>query len=152
MAVTTHDFEALLEASGLDVRGRTVIFIGAAPDRIAGAASVHVIDDLCATGDMPPELRADVGIVAGQLETMDRAEATHLLARLRDVHCGRVLLLYRGREWNRDDLRALGYLETGRPPEGGRCYVFDPEAFSEPRDWNNPGGWAHPQNFRRYRW
>jgi len=150
--VALPGIEDLLDVSGLDLRGRSVLAVGTMPGRIADAARVHAIDDLHTTGDIPPSLRADVGIVAGQLERMDRAEAAQLLARLRDVHCGQVLLLYAGQEWTRGDLLALGYMETERPPEGGRCYVFDPEVFSEPREWNNPSDWAHPQNFRRYRW
>jgi hypothetical protein len=68
------------------------------------------------------------------------------------VHCEKVLLLDTGAAWSPDELRSLGYLEVKCAQAGGRCYLFDPDVFDQPREWNNPSDWANPENFRKYRW
>ena len=83
---------------------------------------------------------------------MSRTGAEQLLSRLRDVHCDRVLLLDRGSHWTPDSLRPLGFLELVCPSLDGRCYLYDPDLFSQPREWNNADDWANPENFRKYRW
>ena len=105
---------------------------------------VHTADDIVAVD------RADLGIVFDQIEHMDRAEAIHLLGRLRDQHCRRVLLQCENEMFSKQDFLALGYIE--HPSEYGHLYLHDPDQFFERREWNTPDKWAHPENFKKNRW
>ena len=67
-------------------------------------------------------------------------------------HFDKVLLFDTDGGWKPDELRSLGFLEVKPPSVNGRCYLFDPDSFNQPRDWNNPSDWANPQNFRKFRW
>ena len=143
---------ALLEQLGVVDRDPSVLAIGIADDEIQGISAVGVYETLSGPGELPATLRVQLGIVRAPLDFMARKEAEQLLSRLRDVHCERVLLIDTGSRWNPDDLRSLGYLDMGQAPEEGTCYVFDPDLFNEPRDWNNARDWANPENFQKYRW
>ena len=96
--------------------------------------------------------RADVGIVFNQLEHMRRTDAMHLLSRLRDQHCRKVLVYITSDIFSEQELLALGYIKQERPSSDGRYFLFDPELFFETRDWNTPANWAHPGNFNKNRW
>lgn len=146
------DIAPTLDAIGLDYRDIEILSIVSPFQEIPGAAEVHDLSDLRNVDGIPQTLRVGLGIVLGQLEIMTHSDGVQLLSRLRDVHCTRVLLVYEGDEWSRDELLALGYLETKRPSGDGRCFLYDPDLFNQPRDWNNPSSWANPENFRKYRW
>lgn len=107
---------------------------------------VHSADDMVAVN------RADLGIVFDQLEHMDKEEAVHLLSRLRDHLCRRVLLHCADEVHAKQELFALGFIQQKRPSEEGHFFLFDPEIFFERREWNTPSKWAHPENFKKYRW
>ncbi len=96
--------------------------------------------------------RADVGIVLNQIEHMRRTDAMHLLSRLRDQYCRKVLLLMASNTFTEQELLALGYIRQERPSTDGQFYLFDPDIFFERREWNTPANWAHPQNFNKSRW
>ena len=112
--------------------------------RVEWLCHVYTADDIVAVD------RADLGLVFDQIEHMDRAESTHLLSRLRDQHCRRVLLQCETTMFTKQDLLALGYIE--QPSEYGRLFLHDPERFFERREWNTPDKWAHPENFKKNRW
>jgi len=152
MTDPSSELTPILDELGVDLRGLDVLYLGTSTPEFQGAANVYYLDDVNCVEDLDNELRADVGIVAGQLETMAHEDGINLLSRLRDVHCSKVLLLVSGPGWTREELLALGYQETKRPSSNGRCYLYDSEIFSQARDWNNSTNWANPQNFRRYRW
>ena len=143
---------SLLEELGVIGRDPGVLTIGIGDDEIQGISVVKAYKALSGPGDLDATLKVRLGIVRAPLDLMARKDAQQLLSRLRDVHCDRVLLIDAGCEWNRNELRSLGYLEIERPSEQGACYVFDPDLFNEPRDWNNARNWANPENFRKYRW
>ena len=143
---------SLLEDLGLDGHNPSVIAVGTSDSEIPGAGVAHVWESLSGTDELPNSLRADLGIVIAPLDFMSRRSAEQLLARLRDVHCDKVLLVDDDGEWTPEALRALGFLELERPSMDGRCYLFDPEIFNQPREWNNPSDWANPENFGKYRW
>lgn len=107
---------------------------------------VHSADDLVAVD------RADLGIVFNQLEHMEKNEGAHLLSRLRDQYCRRVLLHLSGEMLADQELLALGYIKQDSPPGEGELFLFDPDLFFERRDWNSPEKWANPENFKKYRW
>ena len=105
---------------------------------------VYTADDIVAVD------RADLGVVFDQIEHMEKMESRHLLGRLRDQHCRRVLLHCGTALFSIQDLLALGYIE--HPSEYGRLFLHDPEQFFERREWNTPDKWAHPENFKKNRW
>lgn len=143
---------AILDDLGIDARNIGVLAIGLGKAEIPDIENIHAYEALSGPEDLPGTLRVQLGIVVLPLATMPRKHSEQLLSRLRDVHCEKVLLLDMGAGWTPDDLRALGYQEVERQPPGGRCYLFDPDLFNQPRDWNNPTDWANPENFRKYRW
>jgi hypothetical protein len=147
MAITS-----LLEELGIAERDPSILAIGIADDEIRGISSVMTYEALSGPGELPATLKVQLGIVRAPLDLMARKEAEQLLSRLRDVHCERVLLIDTGSKWSPDRLRSLGFLDTEYPSVEGSCYVFDPDLFNEPREWNNARNWANPENFRRYRW
>jgi hypothetical protein len=107
---------------------------------------IQTADDLVAVN------RVDLGIVFDQLEHMEKRDGEHLLSRLRDQYCRRVLLHCRREIHSVRDLLALGYMEQESPSRDGPFFLFDPELFYEQRDWNSPAKWANPENFKKYRW
>jgi hypothetical protein len=142
----------LLEQLGVVGRDPSVLAIGIASDELRGISAAKAYDRLSGPGELPASLRVQLGIVRAPLSFMARKDAEQLLSRLRDVHCETVLLMDPGGSWPQEELRSLGYLEIGCPSEEGPCYVFDPDLFNEPREWNNASHWANPENFKKYRW
>ena len=142
----------ILDDLGIDARNISIVTIGIPEPEAPAVGEVDAYETLTGPGDLPQTLRAQLGIVVAPLEYMPHTNAIQLLSRLRDVHCKRVLLVDTGSGFSTDALRSLGYLELRGPSIDGRCYMFDPDVFNEPREWNNPSDWANPENFRKYRW
>jgi len=95
---------------------------------------------------LPGDTRADIGIVLGATPAQQS-----VLARLRDVHCKRVILLTNGAtDWSANQLRGLGFLEMNEADIS--YWLYDPALSNPPREWNSPTHWANPENFDRYRW
>jgi hypothetical protein len=136
----------------IDAANTSLVAIGMAEADVPAFGAVEVYETPAGPEDLPHTLRAQFGIVVAPLGHMQRATAEQLLARLRDVHCEQVVLLDTESTWSADVLRSLGYLELKRPSIDGRCYLYDPDLFNQPRAWNNPGDWANPENFQKYRW
>lgn len=143
---------SILEDLQIDAANTSLVAIGVAESDVPAFGVVEVYEAPDGPADLPHALRAQVGIVVAPLGQMQRATAEQLLSRLRDVHCERVVLLDTESTWSADVLRSLGYLELERTPMDGRCYLYDPDLFSQARDWNNPDDWANPENFGKYRW
>ena len=137
---------------GIVTRDLSLVTIGVADTGVTDADIVQAYETLSGPDDLPKTLKATLGIVVTPLDFMTRRGAEQLLSRLRDVHCEKVLLVDTDGVWQPEDLRPLGYLETGQPPAGLCCYLYDPDAFNQPREWNNASDWANPENFRKYRW
>ena len=142
----------MLDELGLGFRNGGLVAIGAAATELPGIDTGQVFETLHGPDDLPNTLKAQLGIVALPLDTMTREQTGQLLSRLRDVHCEKVLLIDTHAQWSPGDLRALGYVEVDNARPDGRCYLFDPDLFNQPREWNNPSDWANPENFRKYRW
>ncbi len=151
--LTAADVRELLADLGIAQAGRVVV-IGSddiKDDRCSGV-EIETIGCVQSAADIPNALRGDIAIVAVDRLDIGRADAEHLLARLRDVHSHRVLLLLDGDTWSADELRALGFLEQPTRRSENRVFFHDPDQFNEPREWNNPTSWANPKNFGKYRW
>ena len=143
---------SILDDLGLVQRSTSLVTIGSADITVPQADVVKAYDVLSGPDDLPKTLRAALGIVVSPLDFMARRAAEQLLSRLRDIHCEKVVLIDTKHGWTPEELRALGYLEVGQARADRRCYLFDPDAFNQPREWNNSSNWANPENFRKYRW
>ncbi len=141
-----------LDNLGINTRTASLLTIGVTDTEQPGLEAVHAYETLSGPEALPATLKVQLGIVVAPLESMSRRDTEQLLARLRDVHCDKVLLIDTDDVWKPDALRSLGYLETEDSRAGARCYLFDPDVFNQPREWNNPSDWANPENFRKYRW
>jgi hypothetical protein len=64
--------------------------------------------------ELPASDRADLGVVFDQIEFMQKTAAMHLLSRLRDRHCTRVVLCMTRPIFSERELLALGYIEQRR--------------------------------------
>jgi hypothetical protein len=143
---------SILDNLGINARNVSVMTIGLPETELPDFAGVDAYETVSGPSDLPRPLRAQLGIVVTPLDYMPRTSAEQLLSRLRDVHCEKVLLVDTRPGWSPDVLRSLGYLEVKRPSNAGRCYLFDPDMFNQPREWNTSTDWANPENFRKYRW
>ena len=144
--------ESILEDLGVDAADAGLVTIGLDEADMPKDGGVQAYEASSGPDDLPHDMRAQLGILVAPLDHTQHAIAERLLSRLRDVHCRQVLLLDTESTWSPDVLRSLGYLELKRPSIDGRCYLYDPDLFSPPREWNNPGDWANPENFGKYRW
>ena len=144
--------ESVLYDLEIDALTTSMVTIGNAEFGSSEPPAVHAFETVSGPDDLPRGLRAELGIVVAPLDFMPRTGAEQLLSRLRDIHCDKVLLLDTEGHWTPEVLRPLGYLEAKCPSVAGRCYLYDPELFNQPREWNNSSDWANPGNFRKYRW
>lgn len=117
-----------------------------------GEPCVEWLSHVCSADDLVAVNRADFGIVFDQLEHMEKEQGIHLLSRLRDHLCVRVLLHYAAGTFSNQELLALGYIKQKRLSIDGHFFLFDPDLFFVRRNWNTPDNWANPENFKKYRW
>lgn len=104
----------------------------------------------------------DLIIVINTLEYLDKAAAEHLLARLRDLHGGRLLVTVslgtqpeQTSRWESDELLAFGMTTLGKSrDEGGeqQHYFFDLYDYKSVPEWLNPRFWAHPERWGKDFW
>ncbi len=99
--------------------------------------------------DLPPALKVDVAVVDAR-GSDDIHGVGALLARLRDVHAQRVVVLVD--RIGRNELLALRFEPTKRVFEGGQVFLSSAAVTDKRREWNNARNWAHPENFDRFRW
>lgn len=123
-------------------------------ERLAEVRGVEleVIPDATAADDIPLGRQAELGIVAGQLENMSPPNDVALLCRLRDCNCSRILLWLSGERPTAQELLAIGFYRDTNVSGDGRLFRYDRDEFFEPRQWNTPEDWAHPENFHKNRW
>ncbi len=124
----------------LERKPESLLILGAigeasARDSVVGAFSLQEALSI------DPALRADLGVIidAGP-------EHVSSIARLRDVHCRRVLLLA-NKDWTDNELLGLGFQRVDF--DGARAYLCDPD-LTPLREWNNAENWAHPENFDKF--
>ncbi len=115
-----------------------------------GVAEVRCLGGVASVADLDGLGRYSLAIVVGQPGQMRKRDVVHLLARLRDRYAERVALREESSNLSSSELMALGFVRFRRA--SGRFYVYDPDTYFEPREWNNSRQWANPENFRKYRW
>ncbi|HKK04441.1 MAG TPA: DUF6231 family protein [Gammaproteobacteria bacterium] len=162
------DIDALLS----HLRPRSLLLIGTGgraivSDYLADCADcqVEVIDLEDLPDGLAPVGRFEFALVSGMLETLDKASAAMVLARLRDLHAERLLLLVpmdeRGEYvsaadgWAIGDLLSYGLYRAGAYEVNGRAlhvYTFDLYDYKPTPDWLNSRYWAHPELFDKFWW
>lgn len=107
--------------------------------------------------------RYDCCLVANVLERMEKTAAGQVLARLRDLHAGRLFVVVPIGEgwldlasaWETTDFIAYGMRLLHSYEQDGRrlqMYGFDIGDYKRTPDWLNPKHWAHPDRWDKERW
>ncbi len=96
-------------------------------------------------------------LAAFWLEPADQAQASALIAALRDVYAKRLLVFLppAAFQWKNDIPVSLGlsllanYELDGEPYQ---AWGFDIRTYKQVPDWLNPKFWANPENWNKFRW
>lgn len=122
-------------------------YVAAAPGRLAR----HFPEPPAVLGHF------DLVVVADLLEHLPKSHGEQLLARLRDLHGGRLLLLLpaaahtqHASRWDDNELLAMGLLRVGSYDDAGggqHLYRFDLADYKTTPDWLNARFWAHPERW-----
>lgn len=94
---------------------------------------------------------------------MDKTEAGAVIARVRDLHAHRLLLLVPAASsrhgangpWQEGDLIAYGMHRVGTYGEDKNQYAlyeFDINNYKTTSDWLDSKYWAHPELWNKHRW
>ncbi|RLK50528.1 hypothetical protein DFR31_0430 [Alkalispirillum mobile] len=96
----------------------------------------------------------DVAVLSGVLEGLGQRDASGLLARLRDLHARRIILLVDHGQcgWTKLDITALGLTRLQDWDKTHALYGFDIDTYKTTPDWLNPDYWANPELWDRHRW
>jgi hypothetical protein len=105
----------------------------------------------------------EFAIVSNCIEHLEKASAEHLLARLRDIHTKKLVIVVPIGEqwknhtshWEETDLLALGFilkadLTVDHKPV--HVYAFDITSYKTTPDWLNSKYWANPELWNKYWW
>ena len=111
MSVTMQRVKTLLQQHGEDVPQR--LFVGELADS-PPSADVFAFDEFLTTA--PSDLRRTLGVCINP-----GVKNNHVIARLRDVHCDRVLLIQTDAAMPATELLALGFQELATEDD---CTVF----------------------------
>ena len=101
----------------------------------------------------------DVAVIVDVQAALPRAEASALIARLRDVNARRVLVIGHdaasaGRTAD-EALRAYGFRRLLAHEAAGQHWTvheFSIDSYKSTPDWLNAKYWAHPERFDKFRW
>lgn len=121
----------------------------------------HSLDAAELLGDTRGLPRFDLAVVANTLERLPRREAGIVVARLRDLHARRLLVLVPiGRGWRSSrsvwepaDLLGFGMRRLALyQGEAGpvHLYRFDLADYKPTPEWLNPKDWANPEMWGKY--
>ncbi len=153
--ITVADEIADLCASVLKARDNAQILVVA--DRSLRASGEEQRVTWCdGASDLPEQEgggRFELAIVDTDSAVIANEPAlSQLLAALRDRFARRVLVLDQRQAMGLNDYLALGFERMPGAATDDRQFLFDPDAESRQREWNNARNWANPENFERYRW
>jgi hypothetical protein len=105
----------------------------------------------------------EFGVVANSIEYLDKASASHLLARLRDIYTKKLLVVvpignqWKGHtsHWEETDMLALGFTLKARitvDEKPVHVYAFDITFYKTTPDWLNNKYWANPELWDKHWW
>ncbi len=158
-------YEQIIEEGLAVACHEKVIFIRdpAVAARIASEAKRAGLLTECEWSEDLPGILATAGQFELGIVCLDRQLRPELLrpvlARLRDVHCARLLLLLIGSEGStaisHKELLTLGFQSHPRALEQTselKIYAYDIRTYKRTPRWLNPKGWANPELWDKYRW
>ena len=120
--------------------------------------------------ETPPSLdtldelgRFELVFISHVLEKMPKKKAEQLIARLRDMHCDRMLIVVpigadwpnHESHWQQTDLLGLGFsllAEFHSNQHLIHIYAFDIASYKTTPEWLNNKYWANPELFDKYWW
>ena len=152
-AATAPHIIGLLETFGwTPEQGRGLVVSRAGPPVLSGHLQ-YQLDWVSSIANLQRDgtTRFSLALVADQLPHLTKADASHLLAELRDRYAERTVVCNEG-VLSRPELLALGYIPQDRVLPDGDVYLHDPDEFYARREWNDNKNWANPQNFNKFRW
>lgn len=124
-----------------------------------GALRLTVRSDVSRLAHLADEQRYDCILIADFLEHIPRAEGHAILARLRNLHAGRLMVFIDhgqcAQAWSLDDFLGLGFhldAEMGDADRMLTLYSYDIATYNHQREWNNPRFWANPEMWGKYFW
>lgn len=144
----TNDLIELVRERGGELDGFAVLSRSAVIPEVVALPGGQWLEDINEVTDLDTAGSLGLVIVTNQLEHMEKAAARHLLARLRDSHAAMLVAHDPSRVFSPAEYLALGFEVDARAD----CYVYDANAVSRQRDWNNASNWANPENFNKFRW
>ncbi len=138
----------LVRQRGNELGGFAVLSRSAATPEVVALPGGRWLEHIRHADDLDGAGSLGLVVVTNQLEHMELAAARHLLARLRDSHAAVLIAHDPSRVFSTGDYLALGF----EVDSNADCYIYDANAGSRQRDWNNSSNWANPENFDKFRW
>lgn len=107
--------------------------------------------------------RYDLVFVSHVLESMPKSQAEQLIARLRDLHSERLIIVLpigkdwpgHASHWQQTDMLGLGFSRVAKfqyKQHLVHIYAFDIASYKTTPEWLNGKYWANPEMFDKYWW
>ena len=107
--------------------------------------------------------RYDLVFVSHVLESMPKSQAEQLIARLRDLHSERLIIVLpigkdwpgHASHWQQTDMLGLGFSRLAKfqyKQHLVHIYAFDIASYKTTPEWLNGKYWANPEMFDKYWW
>lgn len=107
--------------------------------------------------------RYDLVFVSHVLERMPKSQAEQLIARLRDLHSERLIIVLpigkdwpgHASHWQETDMLGLGFSRVAKfqfKQHLVHIYAFDIASYKTTPEWLNSKYWANPEMFDKYWW
>ena len=107
--------------------------------------------------------RYDLVFVSHTLEYLPKTEAEQLIARLRDLHSERLIIVLplgedwpnHASHWQQTDMLGLGFSQVAEFQHHDQLvhiYAFDIASYKTTPEWLNNKYWANPEMFDKYWW
>jgi hypothetical protein len=107
--------------------------------------------------------RYDLVFVSHVLESMPKSQAEQLIARLRDLHSERLIIVLpigkdwpgHASHWQQTDMLGLGFSWVAKfqyKQHLVHIYAFDIASYKTTPEWLNSKYWANPEMFDKYWW
>lgn len=144
-------------------RPRSLLLSDPAPEPLPSAALSPACRVTRLSGDILAALngrgRFDLAVVANTLEYLDRKTAGVLVARLRDLHARRLIVLVPlgsrwealQSQWRTADLLAYGMTIMARYQVDDKplqLFHYAIETYKSTPEWFNSRHWAHPERWK----
>ncbi len=127
------------------------------------ACTLHEVIDAPTLKQLDKYGRYDLVFVSHVLENMPKPRAEQLIARLRDLHGDRlIIVLPIGKDWpkhtsywQQTDMLGLGFSQVAEfqyQQHLVHIYAFDIASYKTTPDWLNNKYWANPEMFGKHWW